>query len=318
MNIQENIKYLSQANSKLCYPQRKESIDQTIPFFEIYKNQFGRYDVNPYNYQKHDNADRMEIWLSYLKYSIFPNVDPCVDLCGYYNIQLHDSYTYLNDQKDYSNVLTFSKFKDDTAILIPDPYMIMNYGNVLQNINDEAEWSKKLSKICFCGTTTGNTSPNLNDRINMCLWAKDKRNWFDAYITKVAQIDPVILKNKVPDFDSIYHTPLSIHDQLKYKYHLAMDGNTSRFDVWYYKVNNVVMKHESKEMLWYYPLIQNDIHYVEVNKNTIKNKLDFFENNPQLAYCMIYNAKNMVNTLFRPLIHQMYTINLFENIGNNR
>ncbi len=319
MNLQESITYLAQVNSRSCYPKRKEEIDKKIPYFEVYKNDLGRYNITGYNFEKHDNAPRMDLWEQYMKQAIFPNIDPSLDISGFYNIELHDSYTYLNNDKNYKNVLCFSKFKNDRdSILVPDPYMICNFGGMLNNINDEQEWDKKKNKIVFGGTTTGDRNPVKNERISVCLWSLDKRAWTDFYITKVAQMEMSDINAKIPNFKEIYHNPLSIDDQMKYKFHLAMDGNTCRFDVWYYKTNNIVMRYDSKEMLWYYPLLQNDVHFIDVNKDNMQQKMDFYINNPQLSHVMIYNAKKMASTLFRPIVHQMYTINLFESFAHNK
>lgn len=319
MNIQEDVIYLAQVNSRSCHPLREDEVDKSLPYFEIYKNDIGRYSTNIFNYKNHDNAPRMDLWKSYLQNSIFPNIHPMVDICGFYNIQLHDSYTYLDDNKSYKNVLCFSKFKQDPdPILVPDPYMICNYGNMLDSVNDVYDWTQKLDKVCFCGTTTGKKNPSTNDRIKMCIWSLNHKDICDFYITKVAQMDFNNINNSVSEFNKIYRPPFSLDDQLKYKYHMVMDGNTCRFDVWYMKTNNVVMKYDSKEMLWYYPFLQSDTHYVEVNENTIRSKVNFFNNNHQHAAIMIYNTQRMAANLFRPIVHQMYTINLFENIAINK
>jgi hypothetical protein len=321
MNHQDNILYLAQVNSRSCYPKRLEDIDVTLPYFEIKKNDVGRYGFKGFNYELHDNAPRMQLWEQYLTNAILPNIDPSVDVSGYYNIQLHDSYTYLNDKKRYKDVLVFSKFKaDKDPVMIPDPYMICNWGNMLNGINDTTSWEDKKEKVIFCGTTTGSRDPLKNERINLCLWAKDKRDWIDSYITKVAQIDPLAIQKSIggPVFQSITKQHVSLDEQMKYRYHLAVDGNTCKFDVWYYATNNVVMKYASKEMLWYFPLLQNDIHYVDVTKENMKAKFDFFNNNRDHAMMMIYNARKFAQTMFRPIIHQMYTINLFESIATNK
>ena len=309
---------MAQANSKGCAPRREEEVDKTIPYFSIKKNNLGKYDIDTFNYEWHDNAPRMDLWKTYLQNAVIPNIDPSLNISGYYNIELHDSYTYLDNDKNYKNVLTFAKFKNDpSSILIPDPYMICNWGNMLNSINDEQDWDTKLNKVCFYGTTTGNRDPFKNERINLCLWAKDKRSYCDFYITNVAQMS-VDDCRKVKGFDDIYHPRVSISDQAKYKYHLMVDGNTCRFDVWYFKMNNVVMKYPSNEMLWYYPLLQDDNHYVEVNKDNIISKMNYFNTNPLHAQHIISNAKRITSKLFRPIIHQMYTTNLFENMALNR
>jgi hypothetical protein len=317
MQTQDNIIYLAQANSKGFAPRREEEVDKTLPYFQIQKNDIGKYSINTFNYETHDNAPRMDMWSNYLTTSIFPNVDPNINISGFYNIELHDSYTYLKNNKNYKNVFTFSKFKHDPSpILIPDPYMICNWGNSLNSLNDDQDWDKKMNKVCFYGTTTGIRDPFQNERIKLCLWARDKRQYCDFYITNVAQMSLDDFK-KVNGFDDIYHQRVTMEQQSKYKYHLMIDGNTCRFDVWHFKMNNVIFKYPSNEMLWYYPFLQDDNHYVEVNKDNIFSKMQFFNSNPLNAQCMIFNAKKLGLTLFRPLIHQIYTINLFETMAMN-
>lgn len=319
MNTNENIIYLAQNNSRKCYPKRLDEIDKTIPYFQLSKSSLGKYDMKCFSYETHDNVDRMNLWYQYLTHMILPNINNKIDISGYYNIQLHDSYTYLNDDKKYNNILCFSKFKNDNGpVLIVDPYMIYNWGNMLNNVNDDIDWNKKKNKIIFLGTTTGNKDANKNERINTCLWSLNNKDFCDFYITKVAQMNIVDVQSKITEFNKIYRHPMSILEQLQYKYHLSIDGNTCRFDIWPYKTNTVNMKFESKEMLWYYPLLQNDVHFIDINKDTLKNKFDYYNNNPQLAQIMIHNAKKLANDIFRPIIHQMYTVNLFESIGLNK
>jgi len=318
MNYQEDVQYLAQVNSRSCHPKRLEDIDRTLPYFNIKKNDMGRYAISSFNYENHDNAPRMKLLEQYLSYAVLPNIDPSLNVAGYYNVQLHDSYTYLNDGKDYKDVLVFTKYKGDKdPILLPDPYMICNWGNMLDGINDATPWDAKAEKVIFCGTTTGSRDPLKNERIDLCTWAKDKRNWLDCYITKVAQMNPAHVQAVIPDFSNITKSHISIPDQLNYRYHLAVDGNTCKFDVWYYKTNNIVMKYPSKEMLWYYPLMQSDVHYVDVNKDNIKSKFDFFNNNKDYAVVMMYNAKKFAQAMFRPIMHQTYTIHLFESMATN-
>lgn len=313
MNVQETILHLAQNNTAKCHPRRKEDIDQTIPYFNVVKNDMSQYQITGYNYENHDNADRMKLWETYMHNMILPNIDPNIDISGYYNIELHDSYTYLDNGKNYDNVLCFSKFKNDKGpVLIPDPYMICNYGGIMQTLTDTKPWESKKPRICFFGTTTGNRNAELNERINLCRWALGK-SFCDFKITKVAQMEV----KSIPDIQIISSPRKSILDQLDYKYHLVVDGNTCRFDVWPFKTNSIVMKYPSKEMLWYYPFLQEDFHYIEVEKSNMENKLQFYERNPRIAEFMMHNAKEMSAALFRSIIHQTYTIHLFESLALN-
>jgi hypothetical protein len=154
MDLTETIEYLAQANSGTCYPKRSvEDIDKRLPYFSLNKL-YGKYEINMFNYEYHDNAPRMPYVLNYLATKVLPFVKG--DLSGYYNIQLHDTYTYLNDGHDYKDVLCFGKRKNDKGpVQIPDCYLLNNWGGKYQGwINettcDPLNWKKdKMSKIVF-------------------------------------------------------------------------------------------------------------------------------------------------------------------------
>lgn len=316
MNIIDNINYLASINASHCFPKRKEYINETIPYFEIKKDSNNKYTLDFYNYENHDNANRSYLWKSYIETKVFPNIDSDYNISGFYNIELHDSYTYLNNNKNYDNVLCFSKFKKDTNIpIIPDPYMLNNYNRI--HVNDITDWNKKYNKVIFCGTTTGNTNPELNERINTCLWGLNKP-YCDFYITKIAQIKKESI-DKINKFNLIYKNIIPIEEQIKYKFHLCLDGNTSRYDIWYYNTTTIIFKKKSKEMLWYYPLLQNRVHFTEIDQlEDIEKHMNIFNNNPNLAYNMIINSKEFHNNINRPIIPQLYLIKLFETMAENR
>jgi hypothetical protein len=121
MDIEQNLQWLAQCNSGTCRPKRKEEIDSTLPYFNVIKGDMGKYKIEAFNYETHDNAPRMPHVCNWLLNRIFPSVSG--DLCGYYNIQLHDNYSYLRDGKDYTDVLCFGKLKDDKGpVQLPDCY----------------------------------------------------------------------------------------------------------------------------------------------------------------------------------------------------
>ena len=308
MNLSENIIELGQLNGSKLFPRRREEINEALPYFQISKDERGKYTFQSFNYEFHDNANRMPMWEQYMKAYILPFVNQ--NICGFYNIELHDSYTYLKNNQSYKNVLSFSKFKNQIGpVLIPDPYMITNWNGMLNSINDPIDWMDKKNKVAFFGTTTGDRDHSKNIRIDLCRWAKDKP-FADFYITKVAQMNP----NNIPDIKSIYHEPVTPSEQLNYKFNLNVDGNTCRFDVWQMKTNLINLKYKSQEMLWYHPLLQNDIVSKEVTKDTMFNEMTFFNNNVEYARNMIFQSKRIANDLFRPINHQKYTISLFDSV----
>jgi hypothetical protein len=323
MNIIEDITYLAQVNSRKCYPMRNEDVKKDLPHFEIYRNQSDVLDIKSYGYLGHDNEDRMHLWEYYMKTNILPNIKDNLDIQGFYNIELHDSYTYLNNQKDYTNVMTFAKFKDDAKpILIPDPYMICNWGNVLNTVYDTLPFESKLDKVCFFGTTTGNRNPVNNQRINACVWSLNNQTLCEFKITKVAQMpaESIVTAYGSSVWKEIYlPRHVSLVDQMKYKYNLWMDGNTCKFDVWPTKTNSLILKMNSREMLWYYPLFKAGHEYVEVNDlEKLHETCHYYTANINAAKIITTNANTLAQSLFKPLNHVMYTVKLFEEMACNK
>ena len=305
-------------NGRRCGPKRLEEINMQIPYIYVSKGlENGKWDVKGFNYETHDNAPRMPLYIHYLKHGIFPNVSGNIE--GYYNIELHDSYTYLDKPYKYKDVLTFSKFKDDVdPILIPDPYMIMNWGG--STVFDKNGWREKDDKVCFYGTTTGDRNPFNNRRINMCLWSLKRPDIFDFKITKVAQIREVdIIKHVGMDkWRQIFkRTPVTIEEQLTHKFHFLPDGNTCKFDVWYFKTNTLNFKDKSREMLWYYPMLCDKEHFVETDEHSIESTRMYYLNNWGDAERIIKNANNLAGDLFKPTNHMYYTTLLFETMAAN-
>lgn len=312
MNFRESIKSLSDINSFTCYPKTYDNIDKDLPYFKIDSNK----NIDMFNYKTHDNAPRMPYICSYILYNIIPYVKG--DLTGYYNIQLHDTYTYLNDDKNYKDVLCFGKFKDEKGpVCLPDCYFLGDWNGKYNDFKDKLSWQNKKDKICFYGTTTGNRNPLLNERIQTCLWAIDKPEC-DFYITNIAQIDQKVLIKTIPDFFKIYTKRVSMIEQLKYKYHLLIDGNTKKWDVDTYFTNSLAFSMPSKDMLWYSSLLCDKREFVEVDKDSMINTYLYYQNNPKEVELITSNAQRIAKELFKSSIAREYMIDLFENIASNK
>lgn len=322
MNLSDNILALAHANSGTCHPKRLEEIDTTLPYFHI-EHQIGsnsKYSIRAFNYTEHDNAPRMGYILNWLANAVFPRVEGSLN--GYYNIQLHDNYSYLEDGKSYKDVLCFGKLKRDKGpVQLPDCYFIGDWGQKYHNFKDTLNWNEKSNKIVFAGTTTGKRDPLKNERIQSCLWARQQpilKDICDVYITNIAQIDPQRIFKEVPDFKYIYRPPIPMEQQLTYRYHLGMDGNTCR---WYpdtYFTNSLLLQMPSDDMLWYYPLICEGTHFVSVDKTNLLQKYHYYENNPNEAMHITRNAQRLARQLFTPDVCREYTVALFNHIVQNK
>jgi len=327
MRLSDKIIELGKQNAKTCFPKKLEDLDfalhNKVPYFNVIKNQMGKYDIECFNHYGHDNEPRMEYVTQYFKRNVFPNIDRDYNITGYYRIELHDSFSYLENNSDYKDVLSFGGVLNDKeqGIMIPDAYMMGDWGNQLQHFKDPFEWESKKQKIIWVGTTTGNRDPLKNDRINTCIWSLDKRNYCDFYITKIAQMDFKEIENKITTSitQQILRNPIDIAQQLEYRYHLTMDGNASPWNVFEYLSNSLIFKKTSNNMLWYYPLLQHEKHYVEIpNNESISKYFTYYENNKNEAKLIIQNANEIANQLFKPLTAQQYCVALFEQMAQNR
>jgi hypothetical protein len=321
MNHIENILHIASTNAGTMRPLRMEEIKQNLPYIKVQRNTTSRkYEVQGYNYETHDNAPRMPFMQYYLQYVILPNVRG--DVSGCYNIELHDSYTYLKNDKDYNNVFTFSKFKGHKGpCLLPDPYMIGDWNGAMRTVVDPMRWEDKMDKCCFFGTTTGDRNPVHNERVQMCIWSTKQADLCNFKITHVAQMAEQDIVGAIGQemWSKIYHpSRVSIPDQLRYKYHLILDGNTCRYDVWGYKTNTLMLKQKSRDMLWYYPLLHDKTHFVEVDQDSIVNKMNYYSSNPHVATHIIHSANQFSSLYFNQVSCNLYTTQLFEEIANNK
>lgn len=317
MNDIELYDYFASNNSRFGRPLREEEVNKDLPYFHVYKNDCNRFTLKCYNYKDHDNAPRMEFIEWYLNTNIFPNVKG--NICGYYNIELHDSYTYLNNDINYKGCLVFSKFKNDnTPVLIPDPFAMSSWGGLHSNLPvDNIPWDSKKRKGCFFGTTTGNRDPSRNRRIDICLWSLKKRDILDCYITKIAQMSEGSVREYAQEhFDDIMTSHKSPNEQMEYKYNIIIDGNTCRFDIWNYFINSVALKFESEEHLWYYPMLQDKVHYISVKKESIEPIIK--NTSSKDAEFIIANAQKVAKKIVNPLTHMQYFTSLFEYMSQNR
>jgi hypothetical protein len=323
MNKYDTIMTLADTNSRYFRPLREEETkDIKIPFFSISKNDLHRHVVTMHNFENHDNAPRMPFYCAYIRNHVIPQLPRDIDIAGYYPIELHDTYTYLENPKynyESGNVLTFAKDKSHRhPCLIPDPYMIENFGGKLQ-IKDDVPFEKKINRVCFVGGTTGSMDPIENQRLMMADWALDKPFAF-VKISNVVQLKEDMVRRAYAKFDQMVSPLLSIPEQHHFKYLMSVDGNTACWDrlVWIANSKSLLMKYKSDQVLWYYPMFVHDQHYVEVTKNNLEQKYMFYENNPSTMQWIVSNANHFASSYVNHVTSLMYTARLFENFSESK
>ena len=314
-NIKNNILDIAKKNSKKVkyiseYDFLYNKLTNENMYIKFKKNNTIEYSDN--------NFMRKDLFLNILEKKILPNTSIKNDFIV--NINLHDNY-------NESGVLTFSNKKNSNSVLIPDIYQMYNYQDSLTpEYYDTLDFKDKFNKIVFVGSTTGNVNINLNDRINTCLWGSinnwAKKNTFFK-LTNIVQVpkDKLYLYTKKSglNFSSVVTNKISINEQLKYRYILSIDGNTTAWDrpIWVMNSNSLFFKYESDNMVWYYDLLKEDEHYISVNRDNMENKYNFFENNTNQVLEIINNSKKFVKNYCLEEAWTFYFKSLLEEISEN-
>ena len=322
MNNKEAIVFLGEKEgARLRIGHSVDDINTKLPYFRIDKNAEGTYTFEGFNYQKHDNADRMPFILNYLKQYVVPYISAEANIKGYYNLELHDSNSYLDGSStDYTNTLVWSRNKSDRRpILLPDVYQLTNYGNKL-NAKDTVEWYAKQNLIAFYGTTTGSRDPSQNARLQWCKW-KAANDPYDKtchwYITNVAQmqVEDIVKTYSLPVWQNM-SKPYVPHTHLyNYKFNLDIPGNTASWDRVPVVLNSksLLFKAPCQDMCFYYPLMHTGEHYIHVDtpEDALKQQQYFLSN--MRDYSRINaNANNFVQDFMTPHAAIRYMVALFE------
>lgn len=178
----------------------------------------------------------------------------------------------------YSSIpfFCFQKQVWSNGIAIPDIDLLENHW--YETINDKTEFSKKINKATFSGSTTGiNDNSGLTgvnyDSISRLtlprIRAAEYLEQSDNVIFKLpnlVQYKSNSIRNNL-EIRSYTHARLSIEESLMYKFLISIDGNganCSRVAIGL-KSNCVLIKYESVIELYYFKVMQKMVHYVPVN-----------------------------------------------------
>lgn len=316
MNFSEAVHNLALKESKILKIHEDiETVNYTIPFFQIDNDK-----VKIGGYKTHDNAPRMLYFSKYLQQNVLPNIQSKHNLNGFYNIELHDSNSYV--ENNYNNCLVWSKNKHDTSsILIPDIFNLGNYGNKLNDLKDNKTWEEKVDKMGFWGSSTGDMDPCKNQRISDCLWFQSLdplHIYSDVFITNIVQMNPNTVIKKIPKIFDVFRYPVTYNEQFKYKFLLDIPGNTCCWDrtPLILNSNSLLFKMPCDEMCFYYPLLQENIYYVQVDRSNVFSKYNYYLKNSNEANTIIRNAKLFAEKVLNEEMARQYLITFFNAISD--
>lgn len=255
------------------------------------------------NHERHENSDRMHIVTRFLDEMVLPYMDKAARAAvrGRYPIELHDTYTYLEDHevnsgRFHSGALVFARNKEhgclglgrskgNMPVLFPDTAQMKNYMNILRFEdptlkNGPKGWEAKTASMFFAGSSTGPRDPARNPRIAACLWSLDHRDISEFYITHIVQMDREHALTRIPrlaqclrETPRVYTQrglglPFAPDEHVLYRIGANLPGNTySWMRVPLVLGSRTVLFDDAfqRDEAWYSPLLQDGVHYVGVD-----------------------------------------------------
>ncbi len=199
--------------------------------------------------------------------------------------------------------LCFARPRKSPHICIPDSHIprTTSICNSLAGIDKPFE--QKINKVCFFGSDTGRKFPNGTvQRINLCNKYKNS-NLVVAKITNFIEH---------PVQNDIYSNPVSISEQLNYKYILNINGNTTSWErlIWAMKSNSFCLflkppSHQD-EISWYYHIFDLSQYFITVDENSIENFIEWAGGWQAELESFNEHQKILGNTLAKPDFHAHY------------
>jgi len=193
--------------------------------------------------------------------------------------------------------LVFSKTAFSNNILIPSPNNLVGHWEV-ETVNAfDSPIQDKTEMMCFVGSFTGNLEDLANNiRLKLAAQASNSPNYFCRLI-RPPNMEEERFANVLVESKKLYpelsddiilndEKKMGLIDQLEYKYQICVDGHTCAWArlPWQMKANCVPIKirnHRHNWQEWFYPLLQPNKHFLEVDISEVDMAYDYLNNNPQ-------------------------------------
>ncbi len=313
------------------------SIDRTIPLFCIKRDQAGKYACGFVGGFSGDYtaAYRAPAYERFFQAAVLPNVDREVDVSGLYHLELHDSASAAAIATTGGHgALTFGKDlrargAGRSRALLPDYYQVLSFNRGpdvpsfidLADKLDRKPFEAKKAKVLFAGTTTGDLDPLKNQRVEACRWARrvdPLREKYELYLTSCRQIDPAVLRAKVPEVDHVMREFVPEEAHFDYRYVLNICGNTycwSRAPM-ILSGRSLMVNLNDAQGGWYYPLLRANTHFVGIDSiEQLPKALEACEANPATCKQIIGNANTFVKQYCSLAAAALYTKFLLEEVA---
>lgn len=209
---------------------------------------------------------------------------------------------------------------EKNKFLLPDAHMLMNsWAELTEKIketNIKNLWQTKIDKIFWRGASTGSAAKHFYNIYNFDKFARLKLTMFSKLYPDL--VDAKL--NRYPDFSEdddgknlkkilqiLFGKDkewIKEEDHLKYKYLIALDGNTCPWVrvPWIMLSNSVLLKQETNKIEWFYPALKPYINYVPVKEDLtdIFEKIQWMKDNDRELQQISTNAQNFVKNNLMP------------------
>jgi hypothetical protein len=197
---------------------------------------------------------------------------------------------------------------NNRQILIPDfealhgKYQVLKRGDITREV---ISWEKKKDQLIWRGSTAqkpikgfhplqeGNT--NSFSRVRLCELTQKYPQKIDAkftlYVGEAKKIRSLMkLSGKFMPFE----------EQLNYKYHLLIDGNSCAYSAsgWKLFTNSLLFKADSDSIQWYYNALKPYVHYIPISAGLedLLEKLLWAETHVEEAQAIAKQAREFALT----------------------
>lgn len=199
--------------------------------------------------------------------------------------------------------LCFARPRKSPHICIPDSHLGRTI-SICQSLDSiDKPFDQKINKASFFGSDTGRKYKDGSvQRVNFCRRYKNSKN-------VVAKITNFI---EQPFDDSIYCPPVSIKDQLDYKYILNINGNTTSWErlIWAMHSNSFCIfirppSHQD-EISWYYHIFDLSQYFLTLDEDSLENFLTWSEDWQSEIAFFKEHQKKIANSLAKADFHAHY------------
>lgn len=177
-------------------------------------------------------------------------------------------------------------------VLIPDHGAMTSRGSVVRGSKSGSAafpWNKKKEVLFWRGSATDGEYSWAKwtecPRAKLTLLSRAKPDLIDAGLTSLPQVTGDDVMDDILKKTGGMKKILSIHDHMRYKYLMDIDGNSNGWDrcFWGLLSNSVLFKQVTDFNQWYYKALKPWVHYIPV-------KADLSDLEAQIAWAKNHDA----------------------------